>query len=340
MSTETTTQIAPSGGASRGIGAFILEYNALIMLIALIVISAMVSEYFLTVQNGFNLLRQLAPLFLVSIGMLLVILTGGIDLSVGSIAAVGGLAVAMAMPALPFDGGLALILCVLAAVALGAVFGAFNGLLVSGFNMAPFVATLATMTMARGVAYMMSNGQPVRFDRESETAQILRAFGSRGEPLLGVPWPVVLTILAIIGFSLLLSRTSYGRLTVATGSNETAVRLAGLPAARYKFLAYAICGGLSALAGVIVTSRTAVGTPVTGIGLELDAIAACVIGGALLSGGKGTIVNTMIGVLILGLIGNIMNLLSVPAYPQQIIKGAIIILAVLLQGVGRRDAKI
>lgn len=211
-----------------------------------------------------------------------------------------------------------------------------NGVLVALFGLASFVATLAMMTMARGLAYMMSNGQPVRFPKDLSTAQFLQEFGSKGLPGLGTPWPVVFALAVILLFVFLLRRTHWGRLTIATGSNETAVRLAGLPVGRYKFLAYTIAGGLSALAGIIATSRTAVGTPVTGIGLELDAIAACVIGGALLSGGKGTVTNTMIGVLVLGLIGNIMNLMSVPAYPQQIIKGLIIILAVLMQGLGFR----
>lgn len=327
MSTET---------ARPGAVALLVKYNIYIMLVALVVASTLLSEHFLTVQNIHNLLRQLAPLALVSIGMLLVVLTGGIDLSVGSVAAIGGMGVAMAMPALPFDGGLALLLCVLGAVLFGAALGAVNGLLVSGFGMASFVATLAMMTMARGLAYMLSNGQPVRFPRDLPTAQILTGFGAKGLPGLGTPWPVVAALAIVLLFIFLLRRTSWGRLTVATGSNETAVRLAGLPVWRFKFLAYTICGGLSALAGIMVTARTAVGTPVTGVGLELDAIAACVIGGALLSGGKGTVTHTMIGVLILGLIGNIMNLMSVPAYPQQIIKGVIIILAVLLQGVGLR----
>ncbi|GLU27892.1 MULTISPECIES: ABC transporter permease [Brucella/Ochrobactrum group] len=313
--------------------SILINYNIYIMLVALIVVSSVLSEHFLTLQNIFNLLRQLAPLSLVAIGMLLVILTGGIDLSVGSVAAIGGMGVAMFMPALPFDGGIALVLCVIGATLFGGLLGAINGVLVAGFGMASFVATLAMMTMARGLAYMLSNGQPVRFPRELPTAQILTEFGSKGMPGIGLPWPVLAVLLVIALFIFLLRRTNWGRLTIATGSNENAVRLAGLPVWRYKFLAFTLCGALSALAGIFVTARTAVGTPVTGIGLELDAIAACVIGGALLSGGKGTIVNTMIGVLILGLIGNIMNLMSVPAYPQQIIKGVIIILAVLMQGI-------
>ena len=327
-----TDQGKPGLSAAPAFLAVLVKYNIYAMLVLLLVASTLLSEHFLTVQNIYNLLRQLAPLALVSIGMLLVILTGGIDLSVGSVAAIGGMVVAMAMPALPFDGGVALLICVLTAVAAGALLGAVNGVLVAGFGMASFVATLAMMTMARGLAYMLSNGQPVRFPRDLPTAQILTGFGSKGVPGIGTPWPVVFALAVTLLFIFLLRRTSWGRLTAATGSNETAVRLAGLPVGRYKFLAYTICGGLSGLAGILVTSRTAVGTPVTGIGLELDAIAACVIGGALLSGGRGTVTHTMIGVLILGLIGNIMNLMSVPAYPQQIIKGVIIIVAVLMQG--------
>ncbi|WDZ79099.1 ABC transporter permease (plasmid) [Ensifer adhaerens] len=319
---------------ATGLVSTLINYNIYIMLATLLVVSAMLSEHFLTLQNISNLLRQLAPLALVSIGMLLVVLTGGIDLSVGSAAAIGGMGVAMAMPMLPFEGGAALLVCILGAVLFGTLLGAINGLLVAGFGMASFVATLAMMTMARGLAYMLSNGQPVRFPRDLATAQILTEFGSKGVPGVNVPWPVLSVLLVIALFVFLLRQTSWGRLTVATGSNENAVRLAGLPVWRYKFLAFTLCGALSALAGVFVTARTAVGTPVTGVGLELDAIAACVIGGALLSGGKGTVTNTMIGVLILGLIGNIMNLMSVPAYPQQIIKGVIIILAVLMQGFG------
>jgi len=316
-----------------------IKYNIYIMLVALIVVSAWLSDAFLTQRNMYNLMRQLVPLCLVSIGMLLVILTGGIDLAVGSVAAVGAMTVAMALPYAPGGGGIGLILCIILAVAAGAALGAVTGFLIAFFRMAPFIASLAMMTMARGFAFMMSNGQPVRFPRELEAANILKQFGSKGLPILGVPWPVVMIAIVIIGFIILMRRTKFGRLIIATGSNEVAVRLAGLSVARYKFAAYAIAGALAGLAGVVATSRTAVGTANIGMGLELDAIAACVIGGALLSGGKGTVINTVIGVFILGLIGNIMNLLSVPAYPQQIIKGVIIILAVLLQSAGTKSEK-
>jgi ribose transport system permease protein len=186
---------------------------------------------------------------------------------------------------------------------------------------------------------MMSNGQPIRLPYDNATTSWVDSFGSDGTPLIGLPWPVVLCIGVIIAFYFIMGHMTFGRMVVATGSNESAVRLAGIPVSRYKFLVYVISGALAALAGEVITSRTDVGVPVTGVGLELDAIAACVIGGALLSGGKGTIVNTVVGVLILGLIGNIMNLLSVPAYPQQIIKGLIIIAAVLLQRLSQRSGR-
>jgi len=317
-----------------------LQHNALVMLLVLVVAASFLSADFFTWQNLGNLLRQLTPLMLVSIGMLIVILTAGIDLSVASVAAVGGIVVAMSLNLLPFAGAGGLLLALVIAVAAGVLMGLVTGTFVAYLRMAPFIATLAMMTMARGLAFILSNGQPQRLADDQSAAALLREFGRQSDQLLGVPWPVWLALLVVVGFALILRYNAFGRLVVASGSNETAVRLAGIAVERYKLAAYAICGGLSALAGVVITSRSGVATPSAGLALELDAIAACVIGGALLSGGKGSLFYTVVGVLVLGLIGNIMNLLSVPAYPQQMIKGAIIVVAVLLQGIGRRDARI
>jgi ribose transport system permease protein len=313
-----------------------VRYNAVIMLVILFVASSLMSNAFLSEGNLFNLLRQLTPMLLVSIGMLLVINTGGIDLSVGSIAAAGGLLLPMILPYMPTAGAIGLVAALVCSVALGALFGAMNGVLVTIFGLAPFIVTLALMTVARGFTFMMSNGQPISLPDDMAASDILNAFGSAGIPGINLPWPVLLGIVLIGVFYFVMTRTTFGRMVIATGSNETAVRLAGISEKKYKFLVYVISGALSALAGVVYTSRTGVGVPVTGLGLELDAIAACVIGGALLSGGKGTVINMVIGVLVLGLIGNVMNLLSVPVYPQQIIKGLIIIFAVLLQRLGQR----
>jgi ribose transport system permease protein len=314
----------------------VVRYNAVIMLVILFVVSCLMSSAFLSQGNLFNLLRQLTPMLLVSLGMLLVINTGGIDLSVGSISAAGGLLLPMILPMMPSDGALGLLAAVLCSVALGAALGAVNGVLVTLFGLAPFIVTLALMTVARGMTFMMSNGQPVPLPDEMVSSDILNAFGSGAIGGINVPWPVLLGLVLIALFYFVMTRTTFGRMVIATGSNETAVRLAGISEKKYKFLVYVISGAMSSLAGIVYTSRTGVGVPVTGIGLELDAIAACVIGGALLSGGRGTVVNTVIGVLVLGLIGNVMNLLSVPVYPQQIIKGSIIIFAVLLQRLGQR----
>ena len=203
-------------------------------------------------------------------------------------------------------------------------------MLVAKTKMAPFVATLAMMTIGRGSAFILSQGHPIITNSEG-----LEWFG-RGY-FLRVPLPVVLMLAVFLLCAVLLRQTVFGRLVTAIGSNESAVRLAGIRVNLYKFSVYAICGACSAIDGVISTARTGVGSPVVGVGIELDAIAAVVIGGARLSGGRGTAFNTLLGVLVLGLIGNVMNLLSVPAYPQQLIKGLIIIVAVLMQGVKKND---
>jgi len=303
---------------------FIIEYNILIVLIILVIVSSAISPAFLTERNILNLLRQVSGLGIISMGMLLVILTGGIDLSVGSILAVGSTTLAWSLGFLPLP------LAILFALLAGSLLGSASGMLVAKTKMAPFVATLAMMTIGRGLAFILSQGHPIITNSEG-----LEWFG-RGY-FLRVPLPVVLMLVVFLLCAVLLRHTVFGRLVTATGSNESAVRLAGIRVNLYKFSVYAICGAFSAIAGVISTARTSVGSPIVGVGIELDAIAAVVIGGASLSGGRGTAFNTLLGVLVLGLIGNVMNLLSVPAYPQQLIKGLIIIVAVLMQGIKKND---
>jgi ribose transport system permease protein len=328
---ELSTQQVAKG--KLNIGSIIIKYNAVVMLIVLIIVSSFLSESFFTSGNISNILRQNTPLMLASLGMLLVILTGGIDLAVGSIAAVSCMMVSIAVVKWNFTSPFGLFLAVLISIILGFLLGAATGSLVAFLRMAPFVASLSMMTIGRGLAYLMTNGQPLRLPAEKRASLILNALGNSKLPIIGLPYPILISIAAIVILFLVMKYTTFGRLIIATGSNETAVRLAGITVEKYKFFSYAICGALCSVSGILVTSRAAIGTPATGVGYELDAIAACVIGGASLSGGKGTVINTVIGVLVLGLIGNIMNLLSVPAYPQQIIKGLIIIVAVFLQGV-------
>jgi ribose transport system permease protein len=299
---------------------FIIRYNTVFIFLIMLLISAMVSDVFFTPVNLFNIIRQVTPVGIISMGMLLVILTGGIDLSVGSIVAMVGVLCAIFTKTMPLP------LALIASLGCGLLAGSLSGYLVSIHKMAPFIATLALMSIVRGLGFIFSKGAPVLVN---ENASALTDFGSGNS--LGVPNPALILFLIFAITAVLLKYNVFGRIIIAIGSNEEAVRLSGIKVSAYKFSVYIIAGGLSAVAGIITTARTAVGSPVMGLGMELDVIATVVIGGASLSGGKGSAVNTLLGVLILGMIGNIMNLMNIPSYSQQIIKGVIIIIAVLLQ---------
>ncbi len=301
---------------------FFLKYNTECIIIILVITSSIISDAFFTERNIFNLLRQVAGKGVISMGMLMVILTSGIDLSVGSQVALGSVLSAYFIT----NTGYSLPIAVVLTVLIGVFFGSLSGYLVSKRNMAPFVATLAMMTITRGVAFIVSEGSPIIIDSIP-----LLNFGSKY--FLKIPLPVFLMLALFLVVFFLLKFTVFGRMIKAIGSNEIAVRLSGINNFFYKFTVYSISGGFAAIAGIISTSRTGVGSPLVGQGLELDAIAAVVIGGASLKGGKGTVFKTLLGVLVLGMIGNIMNLKNVPAYPQQVIKGLIIVFAVLFQGI-------
>jgi ribose transport system permease protein len=305
---------------------FLLKYNTIVIFVALLITSSFASDVFFSERNMFNLLRQVAGIGAVSMGMLLVILTAGIDLSVGSISALASVLVAHFLLSMSLPVSIAL------SILVGILLGSCSGFLVANRRVAPFVATLAMMTIARGLAFIVSKGRPILL---TESGQALKNFGS--DYWLRIPQPVFVMFLIFVIVFVLLRYTVFGRLVIAIGSNETAVRLSGIRVAIYKFSVYCIAGGFAAVAGIISTARTGVGSAVVNPGMELDAIAAVVIGGASLSGGKGTALNTLLGVFILGMIGNIMNLKNVPGYSQQVIKGLIIIFAVLLQGIQRRS---
>jgi ribose transport system permease protein len=315
-----------------------LEYNVVIVMLLLIVVSTMLSDVFFTWLNITNLLRQATPLLLVSIGMLVVILTGGIDLSVGSMAALAAVTVSLLLSNTFKDlGYLGTFISIAVALASGMLGGAIMGIWISVFRIAPFVASLAMMTIARGMAYIISRGEPVRFNEDIPSNMVVTAFGSNRIPVIDLPWQVILSIVVTTVFILVSRFTVFGRLIIAIGSNESAVALTGINVKKIKLSAYTITGGLAALAGIMICARSGVGVPTSGNGLELDALAACVIGGASLAGGKGRVSFTVMGALILSLISNIMILMSVPVYPQQVIKGIIIIIAVMLQGIRVKD---
>ena len=300
---------------------FLLKNNTYLIGLILFGACAAASKDFLTMGNLVNICQQYAGTIIVSTGMLFVILTGGIDLSVGSIVAVGSVLSAYALTSWEWGVWPACLISIPA----GVVCGLVSGFLVAKTGMAPFVATLAMMTMARGAAYMISNGAPIITPSGT--------IGALGTAKI-FPWLTWLTVIAAVLVAaawFLLNYLSFGRMVIAIGSNEEAVHLAGINVTPVKISTYAISGFCSAIGGIIACSRTAIGSPAVGTGLELDCIAACVIGGASLNGGSGSPIKTVIGVLILALIGNIMNLLAVPSYPQDVIKGLIIICAVLLQ---------
>lgn len=305
---------------------FVIEYNTVFIFLLMLLVSALASDAFFTQNNLFNLVRQITPIGIISMGMLLVILTGGIDLSVGSVVAMIGVVCAYFTHIMPLS------VAIIASVACGVLVGSLSGYLVAFHRMAPFIATLAFMSIVRGLGFIFSKGAPVIVN---ERAMALSNFGSGS--FLGFPNPSWVLLLVFAITAVLLRYHSFGRIVIAIGSNEEAVRLSGIKVPAYKFGVYAIAGGLSAVAGIILTARTSVGAPITGVGMELDVIAAVVIGGASLMGGRGSAVNTLLGVFILGMIGNIMNLMTIPAYSQQVIKGVIIIMAVLLQRFQYRD---
>jgi ribose transport system permease protein len=305
---------------------FAIKYNSVFIFVIMLVISAIVSDVFFTSTNLFNLIRQVTPVGIISMGMLLVILTGGIDLSVGSVVAMVSVLCAIFTQIMPLP------LVIIASLACGLLVGSLSGYLVSIHKIAPFIATLALMSIVRGLGFIFSKGAPILV---GANASALTSFGSGNS--IGIPYPSYILIFIFAINAVLLRYNVFGRIIIAIGSNEEAVRLSGINVSLYKFSVYVIAGGLSAIAGIITTARTAVGSPVMGIGMELDVIAAVVIGGASLSGGKGSAINTLLGVLILGMIGNIMNLMNIPSYSQQVIKGLIIILAVLFQRFQRNN---
>ena len=292
----------------------------LLILVVLVGGASYASPDFMTGPNISNVSRQVAGIGAMAMGMLLVVLTGGIDLSVGSVAALASVVTAMLMPAH------GLTLALIGGLAAGLACGVVNGVLISRFKLSPFVVTLAMMTVARGLALIVSAGAPILVGDEG---QALLDFGRDTIGLVPQPTALMLAIFAL-GW-VFLGYTRAGRVVRAIGSNEEAVRLSGVPVPRHVLLTYAVSGVLAAVAGITSTARAGVGAPTIGTGDELTVIAAVVIGGASLAGGRGTVLNTLVGVLILGVIANIMNLTSVPGYHQQVVMGLIIVVAILAQ---------
>ncbi|MEV6866461.1 ABC transporter permease [Streptosporangium subroseum] len=291
------------------------------LVVLLVAVAASTSDTFLTQTNLTNLLKQMVTTGLLAFGMLVVILTGGIDLSVGSVVAFSGILSAGLVSGLPLP------VAIVAGLAAGIVFGLINGTLVARFGLAPFVVTLAALTTIRGLAFVYSE-VPISPENES--------FLTLGSAMVGpVPLSTVIMLAVFLVGGVFLTRTPAGRSIVAIGGNAETVRLAGINVRKHVILAYAISGACAGLAGVILASRVGIAQPSVGVAFELDAIAACVIGGASLAGGRGSAKATFGGVLVLVLINNLLNLYGVQSFWQQVLKGLIIIAVILVQRTNR-----
>lgn len=291
------------------------KYGIYFALLALFVVMSIATPAFLRPANLFNVVRQISTIGIVAVGMTFVIITGGIDLSVGSVvAAVAVVTTSLATYDMPFPLWAALMLGVLTGVA----FGAFNGFFVAKMKVAPFIVTLATLTIARGFALIYTDGSAV-FNLTDEFNVLGKDAG-----------PIIFFICVIIVGIFLLNFTKFGRWIFAIGGNEQTAIVSGVNVVWTKFMAYVIVGVCSALAAIVLSARTETGQPAGADGYELDAIAAVVIGGSSLSGGIGSIIGTVVGMLIIGIVTNGLELMNVSSYMQKIVKGAIILVAVLV----------
>jgi ribose transport system permease protein len=299
---------------------FLERFGALFGLLAIILVLSILSPSFLSLSNLLNVLRQVSINALIAFGMTFVILTGGIDLSVGSILALSSAIVAQLLAS-----GMSFIPALFIGLLVGALLGLFNGLVITQGKVAPFIVTLATMTVYRGLTLVYTDGRPITNMGDDLAFQM---FG-RGY-FFGIPVPVITMLITFILLYFLLKKTTLGRKTYAIGGNEEAAILAGIHVSRVKWFVYTLAGLLSALAGVILTSRLHSAEPTAGTSYELDAIAAVVLGGTSLSGGKGSIVGTLIGALIIGTLNNGLNLLGVSSFYQLVVKGLVILIAILL----------
>ncbi|CEP68200.1 ABC transporter, permease [Moorella glycerini] len=298
---------------------FFAKYYLVFTLLVLIITGSVLSDKFLMTRNIVNVLLQNSIMTIISMGMLFTIITGGIDLSVGSIVALSGCLVAGFI-----QGGMSIFQATFISLLLMSLIGLCSGILVSYGKIAPFIVTLAMMTIVRGMAYIYQVGADRRIDGTALPEIINSNVGI-------VPVPVIVMAIIVVIAGFILEKTTFGRGVYAIGGNVETARLAGINVNLHLILVYIISAVLAALSGIILAGRLSMGTALVGQGFELDAIAAVVVGGASLSGGTGTVVNTLMGAFIIGILANIMNLLGIAAYPQMIIKGIIIIAAVLIR---------
>jgi len=312
------------------------KLQSLIALFILCIVFALLSDKFFTVSNGLNVMRQISVNICIAVGMTLIILTAGIDLSVGSVLALcGAITAGLLKNGLSFQSlnlfiGFTILGAILAGIIIGALLGFFNGLVITKFKVPPFVATLAMLTIARGLTMLYTNGFPI-----SSFGNSFTFIG--GGWFLGLPVPVWIAAFIVVTAIIVTKKIKLGRYIFAIGGNESAAKLSGININRVKIIVYTIAGALAAIGGIIVTARLDSAQPNAGTSYELDAIAAVVIGGTSLSGGRGSIWGTVLGAIIIGVLNNGLVLLDVSPFWQQVVKGGVILLAVIIDKMNTKN---
>jgi ribose transport system permease protein len=304
------------------------EFGVFLILVAIVTFLSLYTDTFLTGTNIFNILRAFSWIAISAFGQCMVIITAGIDLSVGSVMGISGLASAMLLVR-----GVPVPLAVAGGLLTGLVIGFLNGLMITKGKLPPFIATLGSLLMARGLCYGLTGGWPVR-----DLPQSFRTLGQYDVPIVGfgVPLPLIFTVALAIVMSLFLMRTVWGYRIYAVGGNETAAGLSGINTHWTKIMVYSLCGLLTAIGGVLMTARLGVAAPTAANAYELDVIAAAVVGGTSLMGGEGTILGALIGALIMGVLRNGLVLMGVSAYWLQAVQGFVIVVAIMLDQLRKR----
>jgi inositol transport system permease protein len=335
----TATKVGEGQTIAQVLASIFSKYGIFLIFALMVVTASMLSPAFLSSTNLINIVRQMSVVGLIALGVTGCIVSAGIDLSSGSVVGLSAVVAATLAQdpefATPFYPGVhvPIIVPILAACAVGALVGLINGSLVARTGIPPFIATLGTLTAIRGLALLYTGGRPI--------SDLTDAYNFIGQgDVLGLPVPIIILVVMAVVTHILYNHTKFGKYIYAIGGNEQAARVSGINSAKYKMLIYVYAGLLAGLAGLVVSSRIGSGQPGLGQGYELDAIAAAVIGGASLSaGGIGTVAGTIVGALIIGVLNNILDLLNVSAYFQQIIKGCIIVGAVIIDQLKHRGSK-
>ena len=340
MSVKTKAETKAPEDALKGpskitLRSFLLNYNAILILVVMLIVASLVSDLFMTTQNLNTVLRQQSTYLIIAIGMLMVIILGGIDLSAAGTVALTSIVMVVANT----KWGMGTVPSIVMGLLVGVAIGAFNGFFVAKMRMPAFIVTLALSYITEGIAFMITKGNTLLLDTAGSTykALVYPGFASKAIPVIKIPYMFLVSLAIVVIFYLVMKFTKFGRLVYAVGSNENAVQLAGINSKKIIFLVYLLESVLCAVAGILITCRTGNASALTCSGdYSLSTIAAVVIGGASLSGGEGTVLMTVVGVFVIAIIGNVMNLIGLPSYPQMVVKGTIIIFAVILKGISSK----